>query len=201
MATTASAASAVLLTPTAPTTELGQLKVCKVAGSGVEEGKLFTFHVNGAATYNVPAGPPDRGYCVLAGRFPVGSNVTIQEVIPSGFYVSRIEVKPDRTVSKNTAEGTVTVRIVSGVIEAIFTNKVSGSPTPTFTPTSATPKPTNTATSTPICNPNCTPTATPIPTGRMQICKEAADAGVTGYLPSGLKPTGQGRFRLVRAPG
>src|SRR5688572_5687907 len=88
MATNASAAPAALLTQTP---ELGQLKVCKVAGSGVEEGKLFTFRVNGATTYNVPAGPPDRGYCVLAGRYPVDSHVTIEETIPSGYYVSRIE--------------------------------------------------------------------------------------------------------------
>ena len=168
LATTVSAAPAVLLTPTL---ELGQLKVCKVAGSGVVEGTLFTFRVNGS-NYNVPAGPADRnGYCILAGQYPVNSEITIEEVIPDGYYVSRIEVKPDRTVSRNTAEGVVTVRIVSGVIEAIFTNKVAGSPTPTGTATSvntATPRPTNTP---PDCGDNCTATPTPIPMGRLQICK------------------------------
>jgi hypothetical protein len=181
LVTTVSASPAALLTQTP---ELGQLKVCKVAGSGVAEGMLFTFRVNGN-NYNVPAGPPDRGYCVLAGQYPVDSQVTIEEVIPSGYYVSRIEVKPDRTVSKDTSQGVVTVRIVSGVIEAIFTNKVAGPPTPTRTPTSvntSTPRPTRTPTSTPSCAPNCTPTSTPIPEGRMQICKEAEDPGVTGYF-------------------
>jgi hypothetical protein len=180
LATTVSAAPAVLLTPTL---ELGQLKICKVAGSGVVEGTLFPFRVNGRS-YNVPAGPADRnGYCVLAGQYPVNAEITIEELIPNGYYVSRIEVKPDRTVSKNTAQGIVTVRIVSGVIEAIFTNKVSGSPTPTRTPTSVntpTPRPTKTATSTPSCAPNCTPTSTPVPMGRLQICKEAEDPGVSG---------------------
>ena len=180
LATTVSAAPAALLTPTL---ELGQLKICKVAGSGVVEGTLFTFRVNGS-TYNVPAGPSDRnGYCILAGQYPVNTEITIEEVIPGGYYVSRIEVKPDRTVNKNTSQGIVTVRIVSGVIEAIFTNKVAGSPTPTRTPTSvntSTPRPTKTATSTPSCAPNCTPTSTPVPMGRLQICKEAEGNGVTG---------------------
>jgi hypothetical protein len=176
--TSASAAPPAMLTQTP---DLGQLKVCKVAGSGVGEGTLFSFRVNGTA-YNVPAGPPDKGYCVLAGQYPVDSEITIEEVIPSGYYVSRIEVKPDRTVSKDTAQGTVTVRIVSGVIEAIFTNKVAGSPTPTRTPTSvstSTPRPTETPSD---CDPNCTPTSTPTPMGRLQICKEAEGQGVNGYF-------------------
>ena len=177
LVTTVSAAPSALLTPTP---ELGQLKVCKVAGSGVVEGTLFTFRVNGR-NYNVPAGPADRnGFCVLAGQYPVNSEITIEEVIPDGYYVSRIEVKPDRTVSKDTPQGVVTVRIVSGVIETIFTNKVAGAPTPTRTPTSihtSTPRPTNTP---PACGDNCTATPTPIPMGRLQICKEADGSGVTG---------------------
>ena len=176
--TTASAAPTAMLTQTPA---LGQLKVCKVAGSGVEEGTLFSFRVDGNR-YNVPAGPPDKGYCVLAGQYPVDSEITIEEVIPSGYYVSRIEVKPDRTVSKDTPQGIVTVKIVSGVIEAIFTNKAAGSPTPTRTPTSihtSTPRPTETP---PGCDPNCTPTSMPTPMGRLQICKEAEGQGVTGYF-------------------
>jgi hypothetical protein len=175
--TTASAAPTAMLTQTA---ELGQLKVCKVAGSGVVVGTSFAFRVNGS-NYSVPAGPADRnGYCILAGQYPVNSEITIEEIIPDGYYVSRIEVKPDRTVSKDTAGGIVTVRIVSGVIEAIFTNKVAGSPTPTRTPTSvhtSTPRPTKTP---PSCDPNCTATPTPIAMGRLQICKEAEGSGVSG---------------------
>ncbi|HEY3475178.1 MAG TPA: hypothetical protein VGK56_11255, partial [Anaerolineales bacterium] len=173
--TTASAA------PAAQTPEVGQLKVCKVAGTGVTLGTIFTFRAAGR-TYNVPAGPGDNnGYCVLAGEYPVDTEVTVEEVIPSGYYVSRIEVRPDRDVSKTTSEGIVTVRIGSGVTEAIFTNKVIGTPTPTPVHT-ATPRPTRTPTPTPSCAPNCTPTPTPVPTGRMQICKEAEGDGVTGYF-------------------
>ena len=155
-------------TPTnTPVPNMGQLKVCKVAGAGVTPGTLFTINVNGMP-YNVPAGRND-GFCVLAGQFPLNTNVTIQEVIPAGYIVARIEVLPNsRAVSKNLAIGKVVVKIGTGVTEAIFTNKVSG--LPTKTPTAiVTPRPTRTPVST-----------TPAPTGRLQICKEADGPGVTG---------------------
>jgi hypothetical protein len=160
-----------------PTPDLGQLKVCQVAGSGIPQGQVFTIKV-GNINYNVPA-----GYCVLAGQFSLNTQVTVQENIPAGYYVSGIEVKPDtRTVSKDTAIGVVIVKIGSGVTEVIFTNRIVGTPTATSTPVTvtSTPRPTRTPTSTPSCAPNCTPTPTPIPMGRMQICKEADGAGVTG---------------------
>jgi hypothetical protein len=181
LTTTAVAASTVTTTPTP---EFGQLKICKVAGTGVTQGQLFTFKVGGN-TFYVPAGPADNGYCVLAGQYPLTTELTIEEVIPAGYYVSRIEVKPDRVVSRGAANGKVVIRIGSGVTEAIFTNKLAGLPTPTRTPTSvntSTPKPTNTPTQTPGCSPNCTPTPTPIPKGRLQICKEADGEGVNGYF-------------------
>jgi hypothetical protein len=181
LTTTVFAASMALDTPTP---ELGQLKVCKVAGEGVTEGQLFTINV-GNSSFNVPAGPGDGGYCVLAGQYPVDTQVTIQEVIPAGYYVSHIEAKPDRSVSKDVAQGTTIIKVGSGVTEIIFTNRVIGSPTPTREPTplvTATLKPTKTPTTTPDCAPNCTPTPTPIPRGRLQICKEADGAGVSGYF-------------------
>jgi len=127
--------------------------------------------VNGTS-YSVPAGP-DNGYCVLAGQFPLNTQLTIQEVIPAGYIVARIEVKPDgRTVSKNVSLGTVVVKMGTGVTEVIFTNRVPTTPTatPQFT---ATPKPTRTPGA---------PTPTPAPTGRLQICKEADGEGVSGYF-------------------
>ena len=186
LATKASAAPTSLLTPPPATStpELGQLKVCKVAGAGVNEGKLFTIQVENTS-YKVPAGPGDGGYCVLAGQFPINTQVNIQEVIPAGYYVARIEVKPDRTISKDVPLGKVTIKIGSGVTEVIFTNKASGSPTPTRTPTpliTSTPKPSKTPTATPSCAPNCTATPTPTPRGRLQICKEADGPGVSGYF-------------------
>jgi hypothetical protein len=183
--TRVSAAPTSLLTPPPVTAspELGQLKVCKVAGAGVKEGQLFTIKVNNTS-YKVPAGPGDGGYCVLAGQFPINTQVTVQEVIPAGYYVARIEVKPDRTVSKDVPLGKVIIKVGTGVTEVIFTNKVSGSPTPTHTPTlfTSTPKPSKTPTPTPLCAPNCTPTPTPNPRGRLQICKEADGPGVNGYF-------------------
>jgi hypothetical protein len=144
------------------------LKVCKIAGTGVTAGTLFTINVNGVP-YNVPAGK-DSGFCVLAGQFPLNTQVTVQEVIPAGYVVASIEVLPSgRTVSKNISIGKVVVKIGTGVTEVIFKNKASGLPTKTPTPF-ATPKPTRTP----------GPTATTVPTGRLQICKEADGAGVTG---------------------
>ena len=152
-------------TPTnTPVVEKGQLKVCKVAGAGVIPGTIFTINVNGTS-YNVPAGA-DNGLCVLAGQYPINTNVTVQEVIPAGYYVARIEVLPNsRAVSKNLAIGKAVVKVGTGVTEVIFTNRKNGIPT-------ATPNPTRTPGS---------PTATPAPpTGRLQICKEADGQGVTG---------------------
>jgi len=148
-------------TPTA-TSELGQLKVCKIARPGSYTGRIFTFQVNGV-TYNVPA-----GYCVLAGQYPLNTNVTVKETIPAGFFVSSIEVKPSsRKVSKNITLGTAVVKIGAGVTEVIFTNKLTSTPTKT-------PQPTRTPGGTKP------PTATPSVNGRLQICKEAGGNGVSG---------------------
>ena len=174
-----SAAATVMLTPTLGSpAELGQLKVCKAAGAGVTVGRLFTINVNNVA-YSVPAGPGDGGYCVLAGQFPINTQVTVQESIPARYYVSQIEVKPDRSISTDLELGKAVVEIGSGVTEVILTNRAIGAPTPAIT---STPRPSNTPTPTPSCAPNCTPTPTSIPKGRLQICKEADGAGVSGYF-------------------
>jgi hypothetical protein len=142
------------------------LKVCKVAGAGVAAGTVFTITVNGTP-YQVPAGK-DNGLCVLAGQFALNSQVTVQETIPAGYIVHRIEVKPSaRLVSKNVGQGLVVVKIGSGVTEVIFTNRGEGIPT-------ATPQPTRTPGGTKP------PTATPAVTGRLQVCKEGE--GVSGYF-------------------
>jgi hypothetical protein len=123
------------------------------------------------------------GYCVLASTFPLNTQVTVQETIPAGYYVGGIEVRPsNRLVSQDKTIGQVVVKIGTGVTEVIFENGVVTSPNATNTPitVTSTPRPTRTPTATPSCAPNCTPTATPIPTGRMQICKEADGAGVSG---------------------
>src|SRR5689334_16304275 len=125
--TTAAAASTATATPT---TELGELKICKIAGSGVTLGQLFAFKL-GSNTFNVPAGPADRnGYCVLAGQYPLNTQLTVEEVIPAGYFVSTIQVRPDSNrVTSTASQGVVTIKIGSGVTEVIFTNKVIA-PTP-----------------------------------------------------------------------
>jgi hypothetical protein len=143
------------------------LKLCKVAGSGVKVGTVFTFTVDGQ-TYHVPA-----GYCVLAGQFALNTKVTVVETIPTGYFLARIVAKPEsRLVSKDISTGQAVVKIGSGVTEIIFTNKVDRpTPTPTNTP-NGTPTPTKT--------PNTTPTPTQAPKGKLQICKEAGGDGVSG---------------------
>jgi hypothetical protein len=173
-------------TPTnTPMPDFGQLKLCNVVGSGIPWGQVFTIEV-GNIDYNVPA-----GYCVLAGQFPLDTQVTVQEKVPTGYDVAKIEVKPaSRMVNKDMSIGMVVVKIGTGATEVIFTNRIAGTPTATSTPrptntpasVTSTPRPTRTPTATPSCAPNCTPTPTPIPAGRMQICKEADGAGVSGYF-------------------
>lgn len=133
-------------------TELGQLKVCKVAGIGVTKGEVFTFTIDNAI-YSIPA-----GYCILAGQYPLDTEVTIKESIPTGYFVASINVQPnDRTISQNTALGETVVRIGTGITEVFFKNATSIS----------------------------TSTKTPVPTtpqGYMQICKQAEGTGVSGYF-------------------
>ncbi len=134
--------------------EMGQLKLCKAAGTGVSKGQIFNFKVN-TVGYDVPA-----GYCILAGVYPLNSQVTISEnLAKTSYFVEKINVLPDtRTVSKNVAGGQVVVKIGTGITEVSFRNANS------VTPTS---------------------TKTPIPTellGYMQICKQAAGSGVRGYF-------------------
>ncbi len=144
------------------------MKVCKEAAGGAKKGQIFVIQVNDV-NYNVPA-----GYCVLAGTFPLNTQVTIQETIPAGYYVGGIEVSPDsRRISRDKVNGIVVVKIGTGVTEVLYKNRLlvaTATPRPTNTPLSVTntPRPTN------------TPGPTPVPTGRMQICKEAAGDGVSG---------------------
>jgi hypothetical protein len=145
-------------TATPTPSDRGQLKVCKVAGPGVAAYKEFTFKVNGV-NYTVPA-----GYCVLAGQYPLNTQVTVQETIPTGYYVSSIIVRPsNRTVSQDKAIGKVIVKIDTGVTEVVFTNAKQG-----------------VATVTPTRPPQGSPTPTAGPRGRLQICKEASGNGVSG---------------------
>ena len=115
----------------------GALKICKVAGPGVDIGAPFTFTatnqlsnnlaqrtLKNGTQYTVPAGPPPDGYCVFAGAYPVGSPIQVQESVPPGYTVSNIAVvPPDR--GSNQTDNSVVVAIDHGTTEATFTNSKS----------------------------------------------------------------------------
>lgn len=143
--------------PTPSPADLGQLKVCKIARPGVTPGTIFTINVNGTP-YSVPAAR-SPGLCVLAGQFPLNTQVTVQEVIPAGYVVSAIQVYPDnRRVSKDVTLGKVIVRIGTGVTEVVYVDKVSAV----------------------LSSSSRQAAAAQDVQGRLEICKEADGAGVTG---------------------
>ena len=143
------------------TEEIGYLKICKIAGTGVTIGTPFMFHVDNQA-YIVPA-----GYCILDGTFLVGTQVTVHEVVPTGYLLTGITVDPSgRLVSLDLINGSVTVLIGTGITVTNFTNQAVPTITPSMTPTSTvtntpTDTPTNTPTDTPTNTPTNTPTITP----------------------------------------
>jgi len=111
------------------TNEYTELKICKIAGSGVQAGEIFTYRLSGTGLdprlISVPA--VYAGQCALVtgvADIPGGMEVTIQEIIPTGVQVSAISVvPPGRQVgSANLATGTVTVRIGGRITEVSFTN-------------------------------------------------------------------------------
>jgi len=94
----------------------GQLKVCKVAGTGIKPGEAFTFTV-GTQTVTVQA-----GYCSLPITL-AAENVTVKETIPAGVKVSAITVAGAGVlVSSDLATGTAVVRVAPGTTEVTFTN-------------------------------------------------------------------------------
>ena len=105
----------------------GQLKTCKVAGTGIMPGQTFNISANGVSYPPVPAGPAAQGgYCVLDSTFPVGTVVTVNEAIAPGapYQVSSIAVNPpDRIIgTPNLGNGTAQVTIGTGFTEVTFTN-------------------------------------------------------------------------------
>jgi hypothetical protein len=107
------------LTAAAP----GSLKICKVAGTGIEIGTTFSFAV-GAKTFTVPAGEAAAPICVIAGSFPAGE-VTIEETATAGVEVVAIGVAPGGALlSFDLTAGTAVVTITKGLTtEVTFTNR------------------------------------------------------------------------------
>ena len=152
--------------------EVGQVKVCKVAGQGVTPETGFSFSVAGQAL-TIPAGPAPGGFCRAAGYFPAGTAVTVSEHASPGTEVSSITVAPSGRVSghPDLAARTVTATVGTGITEVSFTNRsvqpatttttVSG-PGPTTTTTAPGPGPTTT-TPVPSTVPQATTTTVPGP--------------------------------------
>ena len=104
----------------------GTLKVCKVAGPGVAPNTNYTFGGFGPNVV-IPAGPAPAGYCKVVGTFPVGSNVLVDEVLPSNNSVA-ISVAPSGRLvgTPDLVKGSAVVTIGTGVTEVIFTNRRTG---------------------------------------------------------------------------
>ena len=96
---------------------VGLLKVCQIAGSGINPGTRFSF-VSGATSFEVPA-----GYCVQNGLFPVGMVVRITELPSPTAVTSAISVLPlDRQGTVDLNAQSVTATVGAGVTEVYFTN-------------------------------------------------------------------------------
>jgi streptogramin lyase len=107
-------------------TPSAQLKVCKIAGSGVAVGTNFGFSVLSATApgsiqiVTVPAGPAEQGgYCVIAGAFQPGTKTTVTELPASGYAVTGIAVN-GTAVGSGTPTASVTVE--NGMNNVAFTN-------------------------------------------------------------------------------
>jgi hypothetical protein len=72
----------------------GQLKVCKVGGTGVPDGTPFTFSVRDTGTGVTSSVTVPAGQCVLAGQFADATTVEVTELVPVGTEVSNREVSP-----------------------------------------------------------------------------------------------------------
>ncbi|HEX2041066.1 MAG TPA: hypothetical protein VHF24_00385 [Acidimicrobiales bacterium] len=152
--------------------EIGQLKVCKVAGPGVATGTGFSFTAAGQA-FTVPAGSPPGGFCRLAGSFPAGTGVTVNEHAVAGTEVSAITVAPSGRVAgqPDLAARAVTVTIGPGVTEVTFTNRAA--PTPATTTTTSAPATTTTVPA------GATTTTTPVPSTTPQVTTTTTPPGAT----------------------
>jgi hypothetical protein len=101
--------------------ETGQLKICKATSEGIPAGTPFTFTANGQP-FNGEAGA-----CVEDGKYPIGSQVTVKESIPSSTAVKAIAVDPpDLGGAQNLQAGSVVVTVGEGITEVTYTNQFSG---------------------------------------------------------------------------
>ncbi len=102
------------------------LKICKVAGDGVDVGTPFTFTSGSgaaAATTTVPAGPKPGGYCKVVGAFPTGSHIhTAENVAGTPYSSSSITIVPATSGTANVQGNAADVVLAPGVTEITFVN-------------------------------------------------------------------------------
>ena len=105
----------------------GLLKLCKVAGDPFTLGQIFQFTVTSGSqrnVYYITAGPPAQGgNCVLAGNFPVNTQVMIQETPQFFFRPSQITVNEGQLMACTPPSIYCTVATtIPGITEVTFTN-------------------------------------------------------------------------------
>lgn len=110
-----------------------QLKVCKVAGSGVAIGTNFSFSVPSATALGsvqiltVPAGPAEQGgYCLIASALQAGTKTTVTELPAPGYAVTGISING---TSAGSSTPTANVTVANGMNTVAFTNSRSAAAT------------------------------------------------------------------------
>ena len=106
----------------------GQLKVCKIAGTGTPVGTQFTFTVTGLPPFPLEAGPADQGgFCALAGTFPVNTPVTIAETPNPPYTPTSITVSQGQLSACQPPSNYCTVATIgAGITVVSFTNTEQG---------------------------------------------------------------------------
>lgn len=115
---------ALVVADAAPAAAAGEapLKVCNVAGPGVDVGRRFEFKVAGVVK-RIPAGA-GGGTCRVFGSFPLGSEVTVDQQVEDATQVA-IAVAPASSLvgTPNPTVGTATVTIEPGGTMVTYTNR------------------------------------------------------------------------------
>lgn len=114
----------------APSTPVGTIKVCKVAGAGVAIGTNFNFSVAGTAV-SVAAGAAPGGNCATPLTVPSGTAL-VTESPSAGTTVSSITTLPFAALllSSNLTSGTATVTVNTGGQTTVVFVNIAGTPPP-----------------------------------------------------------------------
>jgi hypothetical protein len=91
----------------------GLIRICKVAGSLVADGTIFSFSVAGTPV-TVHAGPAPGGFCSTPMGVPAGP-VSVTETLPVGYLLTAVSASPSESlVSSNLSTGQATVTVAAG---------------------------------------------------------------------------------------